>query len=100
VRLPEPGEEGRHLDGVRTNNLLENLAWGTPADNTADKMRHGTAWVPVGEAHGRSKLTERDVQCIRAGVAKQTKASLAKQFGVSEHCISSVAKRRTWAWLP
>lgn len=32
----------RHLDGVKTNNRAENLAWGTYAMNTADAQRHGT----------------------------------------------------------
>lgn len=31
----------RHLDDDKTNNILENLAWGTYADNTQDAMRSG-----------------------------------------------------------
>lgn len=42
VRPPKPGEEGRHLDGNRSNNDLNNLAWGSRLDNEADKKRHGT----------------------------------------------------------
>lgn len=41
---PRPaGMETRHLNGVRADNRLENLAWGTPTENAADKIRHGTA---------------------------------------------------------
>ena len=41
---PAPHQtETRHLDGDKLNNELSNLAWGTPAQNTADKVRHGTA---------------------------------------------------------
>lgn len=40
------GMETRHLDGDRANNHLENLAWGTPEENTADRVRHGTTHAP------------------------------------------------------
>lgn len=32
----------RHLDGDSTNNAADNLAWGTPSENTHDSVRHGT----------------------------------------------------------
>ena len=40
---PSPTHEGRHLDGDVTRNCLDNLAWGTSRENTADAIRHGTA---------------------------------------------------------
>jgi hypothetical protein len=40
---PRPaGHEVRHLDGNRQNNRLSNLAYGTPAENGQDQLRHGT----------------------------------------------------------
>ncbi len=36
------GQEVRHKDGKRDNPTLENLSYGTRADNEADKWRHGT----------------------------------------------------------
>lgn len=37
-----PGQvEVRHLDDVKTNNDLSNLAWGTRSDNTLDCVRNG-----------------------------------------------------------
>lgn len=40
---PRPeGMETRHLDGNPKNNRLENICWGTPVENAADKKRHGT----------------------------------------------------------
>ena len=42
-----PGQEIRHLDGVRINNAASNVAWGTPKENSDDKMRHGTFAGPA-----------------------------------------------------
>lgn len=37
-----PGQETRHLDGNKLNNLLANLAYGTQSENGLDRVRHGT----------------------------------------------------------
>jgi hypothetical protein len=53
----------RHLDGNCENNRLDNLEWGTQAENARDRIRHGTQCR--GLTNGRSKLTEEQVMAIR-----------------------------------
>jgi hypothetical protein len=38
---PPPGQEGRHFDGNKDNNTLENLVYGTRQQNIFDMVRHG-----------------------------------------------------------
>ena len=40
---PFEGAVVRHLDDDKTNNTLENLAWGTHAENSADMVRNGNS---------------------------------------------------------
>jgi len=84
------GQQCRHLNGVRTDNWLANLAYGTRAENQADRTRHGKD--PVGERHPMAKLTEVQVLEIRA--AKESSTKLAVRYGVSGPTIEAIRGRR------
>lgn len=48
---PRPdGCEVRHLDGDPKNNRLANLAYGSPSENSLDRVRHGTDYN-AGKTH-------------------------------------------------
>lgn len=40
----QAGQVVRHLNGDPSDNRLENLAYGTAAENQRDSVRHGTQW--------------------------------------------------------
>ena len=79
---PSPIHETRHLDGSRTNCVPDNLAWGTPAENEADKRRHGR--TAMGSKHGIAKLNEEAVRILRIAIPQGLWNSVdaAKVFGV------------------
>jgi len=91
-RSPNPGEQVRHLDGNASNDNIENLAWGTAKENTADKIGHGR-W-PAGENNGNVKLTEDDVLAIRA--SKERHAVMVERYGVCYETISQIRRRIIW----
>jgi hypothetical protein len=93
------GMECCHNDGDRLNNHRDNLRWDTRKGNFADKKLHGTS--NEGSKHGLSKLTEYQVQQIRAtySVGETTQAALAGYYGVSVMAINNIINRKTWTHI-
>jgi hypothetical protein len=92
------GFECRHLDGNRTNNALDNLRWGTKAENAADQARHGTR--PRGSRHGVAKLNEAQVLSIRDAIlAGEPDGPIARRYRVCDSTIANIRLGRTWQHL-
>ena len=91
---PRPKDQVvRHIDGNPKNCKLSNLAYGTYAENEADKEIHGTRLR--GEEIKSSKLNVQAVIAIRASSASQSQ--LARDYGVHQGTIWKILRRETWA---
>ena len=86
-----PHELVRHRNGNTFDNRLSNLAIGSAADNTRDKLQHNT--------YGRS-LKNNDVREIRALECKMTAAKIASQIRISVSHVRAIIARRSWRDLP
>lgn len=96
---PRPkGQDVRHLDGTKNNNVLLNLKWGTRKENMGDAIVHGT--VTSGERAHFSKLTNESVLKIRemfdSGILSNV---IAKMFNVSIPTAWRIGKRKIWRHL-
>lgn len=93
---PADGQECRHRDGNRLNNVASNLQWGTRRENILDKFAHGTALI--GEACNLSRLTADIVRAMRAKYAagSVTQTELANEYGVTQANVSEIILRKTW----
>lgn len=94
---PSDRHEVAHNDGVRTNNHRSNLRWATPAENQADRKRHGT--YVQGENAYSAKLSNSAARAIRQRYADGgsryvggavTMAGLASEHGVSIAQVSRI----------
>lgn len=96
---PRPaGMECRHLDGIKSNNKIDNLAWGTAKENQADRVLHGT--TIAGEQCYNAKLTDSKVQLIRllysAKWLRFTHRELGKLFKISHRIVGDIVQRKRW----
>lgn len=85
------GQEVRHLDGNPQNNRADNLAYGTRTENILDVYHVGKAW--------RTLTAEQALEIRRRLLAGERGADLAKEYGVSQSCVSAIKTRRTYSWM-
>jgi len=104
MRPPREGEEMHHKDFDPANNHVDNLQWVSHIQNVRFSVAAGRCCTPAlrGEAHGRSKLTEKEVCDIRRlnGQLGVSQYVLAERYGVTQSHISSIMNRRCWTHLP
>lgn len=90
---PSARHEAAHNCGNPRCVNPNHLRWATPAQNSADKLFHGTH--NRGEKNSRTHLTPEDVQTIRN--APPDLAALMTRYGVSKGCISKIRSGQRWA---
>lgn len=95
---PTPRHQARHLNGRPADNRPENIAWGTPQENSDDKRRHGT--MPYGERNGVAKLTAAQVLEIRELAAQGVpQKAIAADYGITQANVSLIHLRIRWPHL-
>lgn len=98
--IPNPDNKPQvnHIDGNKTNNCVENLEWVTHKENFIHATSNGLR--PIGEEHGRHKLTWDDVNYIRSVYIKGSNVfgtnALAKTFGVTPRLITLIMRNEIW----
>ena len=95
VGLCSDGKQACHANGIRHDNKLENLRWGTVKENHFDQKIHGTK--PIGQMSKNAKLTELQVIEIKQSVLSSN--FLAKKYKVGKTTILRIKKGVTWTHL-
>ena len=86
----------RHLDDDVLNNRLDNLAWGTVADNYADAVRNGTDYSACRRGRKQSAETVAKRVAARAGYrhSPETLAKISQSHSSPEMRARKVAAMR------
>ena len=70
---PDSCDQVRHLDGDQTNNRWDNLAWGTAAENAADRTTHGRYFRPP---WGDPSFREKAIAGMHRAIAERRAANV------------------------
>lgn len=93
-----PGLFACHRDGNKTNNHVSNLYWGTPKQNTADRIAHGTD--QRGEKNHNAKMNDemvKEIWRLKADNIKQR--TIAARLGITEFDVNRIVRRKAWKHL-
>lgn len=103
LHKPHGKDYVNHKNSNRIDNRVENLEWCTPKENVHHAIRNGRMNKPGqhrlrGEAHGMSKLKEKDVKEIRQlfndGIPR--KEIYQKFRNVSKDMIGRIINNKNW----
>jgi len=93
--IPGVGEVVRHIDGVKTHNNVDNLCWGSCADNAHDKRAHGKHLS--GERHPRATMTADSVRAIRKMYAEgKSQLQICRETGLGRGAVGFAVRGETW----
>ena len=87
------GMEVNHINHVRADNNLQNLAWVTRAQNVADAL----PYYRRGEEHCNSRLSEMQVREILKAVERgEQRNIIGRRYGISGRSVHNIRTGATW----
>ena len=98
----------RHLNDVKIDNRLENLAWGTQSDNVYDCVRnrhynYGGAIKGLAKSHAKAvvnggiatkKKMSKPVKCVETGMIYTSACEAERQTGIRNSSINNCCNGR------
>ena len=87
-----------HNNGVRDDNRIENLRWGTYQSNAEDRYKHAKEKGEMPQQRAKVKLTARDVVIIRRD--PRDDEWIATQFMISKQRVRNIRSRKSRTDVP
>lgn len=93
---PSPAHDAAHSCGNGPGGCVnpQHLRWATKAENSADRLAHGTAFV--GTKNLNAKITDADVGVIISLRGRMRQADVGARFGISQSQVGRIQRGEAW----
>jgi hypothetical protein len=94
----ESNLQANHIDGVKSNNYLDNIEYCSCSENIKHAFKIGLMIPMKGEKNPASKLNYEIVKNIRENIYNLTRKELAACYNVSISLINQIINKNIWAY--